>query len=850
MPLEEYRRKRDFARTPEPAGASEAADVDAAPLRYVIQKHAARRLHYDVRLELDGVFKSWAVPKGPSLDPHEKRLAVEVEDHPLEYGDFEGVIPEGEYGAGTVMLWDRGTWTPNKEPERKYSEGLLKFELHGTKLRGWWTLVRMKRKPNETRDNWLLMKERDDEVRAQADYNVLAAEPDSVATGRSMAEIAEDHDRTWSSDAGRGGDVAEATSPDPSAVPGAKKARMPPRVEFQLATRVKEPPTGDGWIHEVKYDGYRAMLRLRDGEAAFLTRRGKDWTDRFGPLAKAATALPVSSAILDGEAVVFDEHGVSSFGSLQEALSTGAGELSYVAFDLLYLDGVDLRAATLLDRKRLLRGVLATLPAGSPLRYADHVAGRGAEFHRQACGMALEGVVSKRSDRPHVSGRGRDWVKVRCLERQELVVGGFTDPAGGRRGFGALLVGYHDAGAQLRYAGRVGTGFSERQLGELASRLRALETDASPFADPPTGASARGVHWVRPELVAEVSFLEWTRDGALRQPSFEGLREDKSPADVVRETPAGPPKPPAAPAPAVSAGPAPAGVALTNPDRVLYPGMGVTKIDLARYYEAVAPWMLPHVADRPLTMVRCPKGHEEECFYQKHADEGFPHAVRHVLLPTSEGEKDFVYVTDAAGLVSLVQMGVLELHAWGSRVDEVERPDRIVFDLDPGPDLGWADITAGAFELRRVLEALGLPAFVKTTGGKGLHVVLPIERRLGWDETRAFSRGVVETLVRLGPERYTARMAKAERPGRIFVDYLRNAREATAVAAYSTRARHGAPVSTPLTWDELEAGVDPASFDIHTVPGRLRELDTDPWAALPASHARVTTAMRRTAGAV
>ncbi len=884
MPLEDYRRKRDFAKTPEPAGGRKRGSAkrvrgpaeDAAagpPLRYVVQRHAARRLHYDFRLELDGVLKSWAIPKGPSLDPHDKRLAVQVEDHPLEYGTFEGVIPEGEYGGGTVMLWDEGTWTPNKDPQRKYEEGLLKFGLHGTKLRGWWTLVRMKRREGEKQDNWLLIKERDDEARPSDEYDVLEAEGFSVATGQSMAEIAEAGEIDGAADTdgeprteGESETEAESHEPtehgarataaahgrtraspalDPASLPGAKKAPLPRSARFQLATRVEHPPGGAEWIHEIKYDGYRALLRLEKERAQFLVRSGADWTERFATLAEAAAALPVGwSALLDGEIVVFGPDGGTSFGKLQEALSAGSRTLSFVAFDLLYLNGYDLRGVALGERKQLLAALLADVPDSAHIRYADHVVGDGEAFRRQACAFSLEGVVSKRADRPHVARRTRDWLKVRCLERQEFVVGGWTEPRGRRTGFGALLLGASDRpGGALRYVGRVGTGFSESDLRILSELLKPLETSKPPFANPPSGAAVRGVHWVRPKLVAEVAFLERTSAGVLRQPSFLGLREDKQPKEVVLDAETAVEGSSSAPDPT----PTIAGVTLTNPDRILYPDMGLTKAGIARYYHAVAERMLPHVANRPLTVVRCPLGLDRECFYQKHSDDGYPAAVSRVALATRSGPRDFICVDSSEGLVALAQMGVLEIHPWNSRVGDAEHPDRIVLDLDPGPGVEWPGVARAALVLREVLDGLGLVPFVKTTGGIGAHVVVPIEPRQGWSDVRAFARALAEWLAAADPSRYTSRMRKSERPGRIFVDYVRNAREATAVAAYSTRARAGAPVSAPLTWEELEAGVAPADFDVLTMPERITAL-ADPWEGYQYAARPITRKMQAAMG--
>jgi bifunctional non-homologous end joining protein LigD len=831
QPLDEYHRKRDFSATPEPAGAPAAGDgasgvgedapaAGAAPLSFVMHEHAARSLHYDLRLEVGGVYASWAVPKGPSLDPAQKRLAVHVEDHPLEYGSFEGTIPTGEYGAGTVMVWDRGTFTPVGDPASGIAKGDFKFTLSGTKLNGMWVLVRMKPRPGERQEAWLLIKERDEHVRPHAEYDVLAAEPDSAATGRTMEQIA-------AGDAA--GPGAAGSSPK-----DAPDAPFPLDAPFQLATLVDEAPDGDEWAHEVKYDGYRLRIALTGGGARALTRNGEDWSERFPTLVDAARTLPAVSALLDGEAVVFDADGRSDFGLLQEALSAQeAVAVRFEAFDLLYLDGHDLRGETLLRRAALLHSLLDGLPESAPLREVERFPGHGPDFHAASCRLLLEGSVSKRGDRPWVPGRTRDWLKVKCLARQEFVIGGWTDPAGSRAGFGALLLGVPDGAGRLRYAGRVGTGFTDRSLATLKARLAAIATDTPPFADPPR---AGRTHWARPELVAEVAFREWTRDGLLRQASFKGLREDKAPSEVTREQAAADPPSDIGPGPATVRG-----LTVTNPDRVLEPA-GVTKLELARYYDAVADWMLPHAVGRPLTIVRCPHGAADDagCFYQKHPESrGWPDVFGTVEIVDREGPAVYFFVKDAAGLVALAQLGTLEVHTWSSLAADPERPDRIVFDLDPGPGVEFAQVADGARTVRDALAALGLAAFVKTTGGHGLHVVSPIVPERGWDEVRAFAHGLVEVLARERADRFTVLASKEERPGRVFVDYLRNAHGATAVCAYSTRARPGAHVSVPVTWDELELGIDPASFDVHSVPARLAALAADPWGGYEAARVRL-----------
>lgn len=825
MPLDRYREKRDFDRTPEPSGDA-APGQTPRPLMFVIQKHAATRLHYDVRLEMDGVLASWAVPKGPSLDTHDRRLAVHVEDHPIEYGSFEGTIPKGEYGGGTVMVWDRGTYEPKEDMAAGMEKGSLKFILHGEKLQGGFALVRMKPREGDRAENWLLIKERDDHVRPREEYDVTEARPESAATGRDMDQIA-------------AGESSDAAAPALSVPPLPSVARLEEPagdIPMQLARLVEKAPEGDEWIHEVKYDGYRVRAALEDGVARMLTRTGKDWTDRFEPVARAVASLPVASAIVDGEIVVFGKDGKSDFGALQRALSSSASSdsLSYAMFDLLSLDGWDLRDVPLVQRKELLKALLEAAPDPSPLRYVEHVGGDGSAFHDAACEMDLEGSVSKLGDRPHKPGRTPEWRKVKCLQRQEFVIGGYTDPGGSRHGFGALVLGVFEGG-ELRYAGRVGTGFKESELDQMTARLESLAVDEPPFADAPE-IPGRRLHWVRPELVGEVRFQEWTSAGTLRHPSFLGLRDDKPAAQVVRESaegsvPAPEGDPPAAGDPPDSTV---AGVVISKPDKLLWAGNGhpgVTKLDLARYYERAAEHVLVHLRDRPLTLVRCPHGHTANCFYQKHPEhKSIPGAIHTLDIVEHSGETGvYMYVDDAAGLVSLAQLGVLEIHAWNSCIDNVLQPDRIVFDLDPGPDVAWPQVADAARLIRDALDALGLVGFVKSTGGKGLHVVVPIAPEHDYEAVRAFAKAFVDRIAEHDPAGFTAKMSKALRPGRVFLDYLRNAHGATAVAAYSTRARDGAPVSVPLVWSELDADAAPV-LGIDGVIERLETQTADPWA--------------------
>ena len=834
MGLREYRRKRDFKKTPEPAGQVSAPPRDQER-SYLIQKHAASRLHYDFRLELEGVLKSWAVPKGPSLDPADKRLAMHVEDHPLEYGEFEGIIPKGQYGGGTVLLWDRGTWEPVGDPHKSYRAGSLKFTLKGEKLRGGWALVKIggRRKDGDDR-SWLLIKERDQQARPGQAESIVASEPKSVATGRTIEQIAAAGDRVWHSNR----DGGDRTSPESAEVPGARRAALPKFIQPQLATLVERPPDGDGWLHELKHDGYRILARVEHRRAQLFSRNARDWTEKFPAVAEALGRLPVEHAILDGEVTVLLPDGTSSFQALQNFGSGAArGQLAYMVFDLLYLDGRDLTGARLEDRKAALARLLTSAnDQAAVLRYSDHVVGAGADFFAHACKLGLEGIVSKKRDAPYRGTRGPEWLKIKCLKQQEIVIGGYTEPEGSRIGIGALLGGVDESG-RLVYVGKIGTGFDNRMRRDLQQRLSRLEQKTSPFAARPAGAAR--AHWVKPELVAQVSFSEWTSDGKLRHPAFQGLREDKPADTVVRERPATteaemkrtaraprPTRPAKTTAEAVVSG-----VRLTHADRVLYPSHGTTKLDLARFYESIAKWVLPHLEDRPTTLVRCPEGAHKPCFYQKHVGYWAPESLRRVKIQEKRKVGEYLVVDSLASLIGLVQIGILEIHTWNSVVKRLEQPDRVVFDLDPGPGVEWAQVIECARLIRDALHTLELESFVKTTGGKGLHVVAPLVPGPSWDEASAFSRAVAETVARANPRRYITSMAKAERRGKIFIDYLRNIRGATSVAAYSTRATPQATMSVPLTWDELSTRIKSDHFTIANVPQRLAGLTADPWAA-------------------
>jgi bifunctional non-homologous end joining protein LigD len=874
--LETYRKKRHFGLTPEPRGTRAKKSGN----RFVIQKHAARRLHYDLRLELDGVMKSWAVTRGPSLVPSEKRLAVQVEDHPVEYNKFEGIIPKGEYGGGTVMIWDRGRWYPEGDPHEGLKKGHLSFRLDGEKLKGAWHLVRIRGRPGENKANWLLIKAHDEFARTPNDPDILEEMPNSVVTGRSIEEIAQGKGPVWHSNrsvkenvkagATRGSAPApsrrtkSARSPRRAAAskktteskkptvkskakakakskePAARGAALPDFVPPCLATLSDTAPDDPGWIHEIKFDGYRIQARLDHGDVELKTRKALDWTAKFPTIASAIAKLPAKQALLDGEVVSEDENGISSFSLLQQDLSDGRTDrMIYYAFDLLYLDGRDLTGLPLIERKQALETLLRS--ARGPVRFSEHFEEPGSVLLQHACRMALEGIVSKRKNAPYCSGRGRDWIKTKCSDRQEFVVIGYAPSTVDGRAIGALILGYYDHG-QLKYAGRAGTGYTHRMARELWQRLQPLRIDKAPLDEVPKEERAsRNAKWVKPRLVVEVSFHGWTHGGRIRQASFQGIREDKSPTEVVREKSVMPMKkaaaatahasvvrgPRSSQSPKKPATAPPYSVRLTHPDRVYWEDAGVTKQGLADYCVAVWDWIRPHVVGRPLALVRCPEGASAECFFQKHASAGMDKTRLH-LIREPDGD-EVITIDDLDGLISLVQAGVLEIHTRGTTAERLETCDRLVFDLDPGPGIAWTDMVGAAREVRRRLKDSNLISFLKTTGGKGLHVVVPI-KPTPWDAAKDFARSIAEAMTADDPSRYTATVKKSSREKRIFVDYLRNSREATAVAPYSTRARPGAPVSTPLSWEELGSQTSANRYTVLNLPQRLARLRKDPWA--------------------
>jgi bifunctional non-homologous end joining protein LigD len=836
---------RDFERTAEPRGKQLPK---AKPgFSFVVQKHAARNLHYDFRLELDGVLLSWAVPKGPSLDPSVKRLAMEVEPHPLEYGGFEGTIPKGEYGGGTVMVWDRGTWKPEGDPHQALSKGHLSFSLHGQKLKGAWHLVRTRRVADDGHGNkegkgWLLFKSRDAE--ASEGDGLLEAEPNSALTGRNLEEIAAELEPKDAKSKSK----SKSKDAKPESAPRKRAKRrmsgLPATVSPELATLVDAAPTGDDWVHEIKLDGYRILARLEQREVTLLTRNGKDWTERMPTLRAALAELDVEGAFIDGELVALNEKGISDFQALQNSLKDGQDEgLVYYAFDLLYEADADLTQKPLVERKSRLRELLeqnAEQLAGR-VRFSAHVVGSGPEFFQNAAKLGLEGTIAKRAVSPYRSGRGRDWLKIKAGQRQEFTIVGYTAPGGSRSHFGALLLGTRREG-ELVYAGKVGTGFSAASLKDLHARLGPLARSKPAVSNPPTGAEARGVKWVDPKLVAEIGFTELTHEGLLRHPTFQGLRDDKPAREVELETAKPTPAQPAAakPTPAKSTGAkstaaksgAPktaGGYSITNPDKVLYPDQGITKQELLDYYALVSERMLPHVANRPLTLVRCPNGCSKPCFFQKHPGNSKMPGLRSIAIREKEGKSPYSVLDDARGLYDLVQLGALEIHTWGSRADDFEHPDLLVFDLDPDPSVEYQAVIDGAHAIREIFEHAKLETFVKTTGGKGLHVCVPIAPDLSWAQAKDFTERLARSIAARSPELYVATQTKAKRKGKTFIDYLRNGRGATFIAPYSTRARDNAPIAVPLEWDELSPKLPPHHFHLRNIESRLKSLRTDPF---------------------
>ncbi|MFK3971535.1 DNA ligase D [Pseudomonas sp. NPDC087358] len=862
--LDEYNRKRDFNATSEPSGAAKAkratkqkADSPAA-LQFCIQKHDATRLHYDFRLELEGTLKSWAVPKGPSLDPKVKRLAVHVEDHPIDYATFEGNIPEGHYGAGDVIVWDRGIWKPISDPAQAYAKGRLKFELQGEKLGGEWNLVKTHIPGKQ--EQWFLIKHQDEFARPEADYDVVQAEPHSVLSDRTIVEKK------------RGGKAAAPkpvdTVPAPRKKPvkatltGAVPAQLPDSIKPELATLVESAPEGD-WRYEIKFDGYRVMARVDDGKVQLFTRNGHDWTHKLPRQAEAIASLALESGWLDGEMVVANEQGVPDFQALQNAFEAGrSGNIVYYLFDLPFLNGVDLRDVPVEQR----RAALAKVLEGSEdeiLRFSDDFGEAPDALLNSACQMQMEGLIGKRVGSPYVSRRSGDWIKLKCKRRQEFVVVGYSEPKGARSKFGALLLGLHDADSgQLRYSGKVGTGFNEATLNTIYEQLLALETKKPAVVNPPTGFEAKGVHWLEPVLLAEVAFAEITKEGSVRHAVFHGLRNDKPAQSITEERPAPTPEAEQAPAAgktraakAVSAktreprkDPAPGSgkIRLTHPERVIDSTSGATKRDLADYYIGICHWLLPQLANRPVALVRAPEGIGGELFFQKNAER--------LAIPGIETMgKEYtghpvMLINNPEALIGAVQMSAIELHTWNAVSKDLERPDRFILDLDPDPALPWKSMVEATHLTLAVLDELGLKSFLKTSGGKGIHLVVPLTPKADWDAVKDFSHAIVKHIAKLLPDRFSAVSGPKNRVGKIFIDYLRNGLGATTICAYSVRTREGLPVSVPIFREELLEIKGANVWNIHNIHERLGELDSDPWADMAKTRQTITAQMRKRVG--
>ncbi len=759
-PLDLYNAKRDFKKTAEPSGKRAKGNGNS----FVVQKHDATRLHWDFRLEIDGVLKSWAVTRGPSLNPDDKRLAVRTEDHPLDYGSFEGTIPKGQYGGGTVMLWDSGTWAPIAGKSAKDLEnGHLHFTLDGERMRGEWLLVRIKGKPNVKRENWLLRKI--DDAFAGSSDELVERGLTSVMTRRTMQDIA----------------VGKAA---PKAKTAAKAKPLPKFETPQLATLVDHVPDGGEWLHETKYDGYRGLISVGGGKAKLYTRSGLDWSDKFPRLVEAAAALDVGSALIDGELVVLDKAGNPSFGALQDAIKTGHPDTLFFAFDLLALDGTDIKQLPNIERKEKLRPII---PADGPFRFAEHILGSGEQLLAAMCDAGLEGIVSKRADASYSGKRTQAWLKVKCTLRSEYVIVGWTDSTATKRGFGALLMAAKD-GEALRYVGKVGTGFNDLAISSLRKKLDAIATDKAVVEIP--GTARRGAHYVKPKLVAEIAYGSLTGDGILRHASYIGLRSDKRAKDVKVER--------AVPVPETRT------VKISNADRVIFPEADITKGELAEYYETMAALILSTTAGRPLSLVRCPQGRAKQCFFQRHGADNLGDAIRTIDVLGKDGTtRAYMYIEDKTGLLECVQMGSIELHGWGAKADDIELPDRMIFDLDPDEGLDFNDVRKGAIDLKQQLSDLGLVSFPMLSGGKGIHVVVPLTPQAEWPEVTDFAHRFASALAGAQPDRCTATMSKAKRKGRIFIDWLRNQRGSTAILPYSVRARSGAPVAAPIAWSEV-----------------------------------------------
>ena len=816
--LASYRLKRDFTVTPEPAQGGKSSKHG---LRFVVQKHWARSLHYDFRLEFEGTLKSWAVPKGPSLDPQVKRMAVEVEDHPLSYGDFEGVIPARQYGAGRVIVWDSGVWLPTGDAAQGFKDGKLKFEVRGHKLQGRWTLVRM-RGDGEKQVAWLLIKEHDEHERPSLDYDITMALPDSVCTPgneqvtpvkRAVTAVAKKV-------------KAPATDQHAKLPAGAFKASLPVKLSPQLATLADAPPEHGEWLYELKFDGYRLMARLGDASVNCFTRNGHDWTAKLPQLAQSLSALNLEGTWLDGEIVVLNDQGIPDFQMLQKAFEApsqggATAAITYYVFDLPFFQGYDLRGVALSQRRDLLEKLLDRQTTGN-IRFSAAFDAPSKDLMLSACKLGLEGLIGKRADSPYESRRSTSWIKLKCGKRQAFLICGYTDPKGARTGLGALLLGHLDDSGKLQYAGKVGSGLNEKTLAELTRALRKLSTRASPFTGKPPMAGKP--HWVKPTLLADVSFAEWTNTGRIRHGVFRGLLDEKKSQASLPDTPFM--KTIAKHALTGSTSHAaqvilPASLRLTHPERIIDAKSGLTKLDMVKHYALVAPVMLPHLKGRPVSLLRAPAGVTGELFFQKHAKALEIPGIKLLSEALDPGHASLLEITNVAGLLSAAQMNTLEFHTWNGVATLIAKPDRMIFDLDPGEKVAWPDIQEAALLVRTLLEVLDLQAFIKTSGGKGLHVVVPLKKLHDWDTVKGLSQAVVQHLAKTIPQKFVAKSGPKNRVGKIFVDYLRNGFGATTISAWSARARPGLGVSVPIAWDELQGLSSSAHWTAENIAERI-----------------------------
>ncbi|SEO38978.1 DNA ligase D [Nitrosovibrio sp. Nv6] len=833
--LKTYRAKRDFTVTSEPSGISNSGKADGTALSFVVQKHWATRLHYDFRLELDGAMKSWAVPKGPSFDPNDKRMAVHVEDHPVSYNSFEGEIPPGQYGAGKVIIWDKGTWVPLEDPHKGYRGGKLKFELRGHKLKGHWALVRMRSKEEEKQEAWLLIKEKDEYVRPSSDYSVVDEMPESVAKlERPATRKIEEPASTGSSGTRRG---PSRKKQKPGLPENAVKADLPHTLRPQLATLVDGPPNdADEWIYEIKFDGYRMLTRIDARAVRIFTRNGHDWSHKMPGLVEAISKMKLKPGWLDGELVVLNEKGIPDFQALQNAFDSSRTQgIIYYFFDVPFYDGYDLRGVPLVERRELLKTLLETPP--EKIRFSDIFDASPHDIVASACRLGLEGVIGKRKTSTYVSRRSSEWIKLKCKQRQEFVIGGYTDPKGSRTGIGSLLLGFYDEDKKLQYAGNVGAGFSDKTLRDLKANLDKVPARRCPFVE--GSGIDKKAHWIKPALVAEVSFGEWTRGGHIRHSVFHGLRSDKKAESIIREKPmhidAAKPAKPASLSSSLK---------ITNPDRVIDPSTGFKKIDLIRYYSLVAPLMLEHLKARPVSLVRAPEGISGQLFFQKHWEKENMPGVSQLDPALDPEHESLLEIETAEGLLSAAQMNVIEFHTWNATKNAIGKPDRMTFDLDPGEGVKWPLMQESAQLVYVFLKELGLKSFLKTSGGKGLHVIVPIKRLRDWDTVKDFSQAIVQHLAETIPQRFVAKSGPRNRVGKIFVDYLRNGFGATTVSAWSVRARPGLGVSVPVSWEELESLTSGARWSASNIHERL-DKGNNPWSDYDATKQSIVPAMKK-----